>query len=503
MRLDGKRTGPLKRFTTEFNTIAMKTMTIHRLIFSVLLMSIPLISSAQIVKVSEGLTLKNDIAYDILGEMGNHVLLFRDYNFEYEVQAFDADMKLAWNKPIELPERRTQVMELAAFNSTFSVIYSYRNGYDFLIKMRTYDPAANEVDTALIKDFGEQLYPPNYRVILSPDQTKVLFYDFDKGKEIILLGYDLVRREVLFDLVLAPDDMLIQRDFHQLHFTDDGDLFAIFEKENRRFKLTDHHFEVYRLGPSTNGQIVFFEIPMPDKYSYASLFNYDPLNGYLVAGGLYSDDSPMWANGAYYLRVDPSNPLDLTLEYTAFDDNFSLTLMEKDYDKKNRGISDATIREIVFRRDGGILMIGERERVFERHLTGGQPAVAPMGGRYIIDFFLDDLFAISIHPDGEIHWKTVLHKKQYSQDDQAMYSSYFLMKTRTSLRLLYNDAIRKENIVSEYILQGNGQHDRNAVLSTDNQKIRLRIREALQISSDELIIPSERRNKLKLVRVTY
>ena len=113
------------------------------------------------------------------------------------------------------------------------------------------------------------------------------------------------------------------------------------------------------------------------------------------------------------------------------------------------------------------------------------------------------MFLISIHPDGSPHWKQVLHKKQYSQDDEGIYSSYFLFKTPKRLRFLFNDEIRQENTVSEYVINGHGEYDRNSVLSTANLRLRLRFRDALQIGAYEVIIPSERRNQLRLVKVEY
>ncbi len=84
-----------------------------------------------------------------------------------------------------------------------------------------------------------------------------------------------------------------------------------------------------------------------------------------------------------------------------------------------------------------------------------------------------------------------------------MYSSFFILKTPSSIRLLFSDEIKYENTVSEYVLKGNGEYDRNSVMSTENQQLRLRFRDAMQTASDELIVPSERRNRLKLVRVKY
>ena len=109
----------------------------------------------------------------------------------------------------------------------------------------------------------------------------------------------------------------------------------------------------------------------------------------------------------------------------------------------------------------------------------------------------------ALHPDGSEHWNAVLHKKQYSQDDDAMYSSYFLFKTPEMLRLLFNDEIRLENMVSEFVIRGNGYHRRQSVFSTDYQRLRLRLKDAVQVSYNECIVPSERNSRLSLVKITF
>ena len=57
--------------------------------------------------------------------------------------------------------------------------------------------------------------------------------------------------------------------------------------------------------------------------------------------------------------------------------------------------------------------------------------------------------------------------------------------------------------MSEYVIQGNGKHERNSVLSTENQDIRLQFRASVQTGAREFIVPSERRNRLRLVRVRF
>ncbi|MEM1220739.1 MAG: hypothetical protein AAGH79_17595, partial [Bacteroidota bacterium] len=99
--------------------------------------------------------------------------------------------------------------------------------------------------------------------------------------------------------------------------------------------------------------------------------------------------------------------------------------------------------------------------------------------------------------------ESILYKRQYSQDDDAVFSSYLLLKTPTALRMLYNDEIKYENTVFEYEINGSGEVDRNAVLNTESQQLQLRIKDGIQVGANEVLIPSERKNRLKLVRVQF
>ena len=194
--------------------------------------------------------------------------------------------------------------------------------------------------------------------------------------------------------------------------------------------------------------------------------------------------------------------MDFMINAQPFEDNFIANLLGKAADKA-KGIPEAEVRDLVLRLDGGVLLIGERTRLFQRNAaTTNQGFYEPTAG-FAVDFYYDEIFVVSIHPDGRKHWATVMHKKQYSQDDDGVYSSFFLLRTASSLRFLFNDEIKYENTVSEYVLKGNGKFKRKSLLSTENLRLRLRFRDAVQTDASTVIIPSERRNRLKLVRLEY
>ncbi len=67
--------------------------------------------------------------------------------------------------------------------------------------------------------------------------------------------------------------------------------------------------------------------------------------------------------------------------------------------------------------------------------------------------------------------------------------------------MIFNDEIKFENTVSEYVLRGTGQFDRNSILSTENLQLRLRFREGVQTSPERILVPSERRGRLRIARI--
>ncbi|MEL7161033.1 MAG: hypothetical protein AAFN92_09755, partial [Bacteroidota bacterium] len=153
---------------------------------------------------------------------------------------------------------------------------------------------------------------------------------------------------------------------------------------------------------------------------------------------------------------------------------------------------------------GGGLIITERNRQLERRSNASRTQVLNNYGiRPLVDYHYDELVVFSVHPDGKPHWSNILHKKQYSQDDGGVYSSYLLMENPSSLRFLFNDEIRFENTVSEYVVNGRGEFDRNSLFHTRDLELRLRFRDGLQVAANEVVLPSEHRNKLRLVKMTY
>lgn len=452
---------------------------------------------AQTAVISEPLTIRNDYGYEIIGRLRDRILLFRDKFNEYEVQAYDNQMHLSWNRELEdLGRHNVQIVAVIPGRNDFSVVHKlHRRGHVFL-RINKYDPGANLIDSMTVKDFGESIFsPPNLEYIKSEDRNCVLVYNDAERDKMELVCFRLDKMQVLWDKAIALESQdRFDPDPFEMALGNEGDFYFISEKNNRRSKIENHLLHILHINSA--GDYVT-RAPLQEYITLDSHFAVDNLNKRLTGVGIWGDKSRNRANGTFFFSMGAGQS-DPILHYDTFDDKFLSILRQKDIEESSKGISDSKVQELVLRQDGGALLIAERNHEVQRGAAAGRGFMRD-GMRMIVDYYYDDLYAISFSPDGHPVWKTVLHKKQYSQDDEGTFSSYFLVKNAENLRFLFNDEIKYENTCSEYVLSPLGAFDRNGILNTIDQGLRLRFRDALQTSASECLVPSEFRNRLKLV----
>lgn len=453
---------------------------------------------AQKIMVSDELPLRSDIGYEIIGELNNNVLLFRDKNVAFEVQAFDENMRSSWTKDIELLKRSPDVLGINTIKDSFTVFYRHRDRGDHIIRAQRYNANANLKDSVRIGTLEGLFVTPELEILRSEDRTKILIYFIDRQKEIWAFMFDNVTMETLWEYRFEPQDFRYSDDILHMVVSNAGDMYAVIEKDNFRVRKKDYQYEVFKYGPGMQN-VLRQAVAIGEYATYDLFFNYDNFNKQLVAGGFYYEKNPGRAIGFFSLMI-PNNLSDALTSFHPFSNAMVEGLIGKEL-RKNKGLEEINIQDLVIRRDGGIVIIGEENRNFFRRMTNTGRSIYDGFSRNVTDFYFNDVFTISLNPDGTIHWETILHKKQFSQDDGGAYSSYFLFKTPRNLRLIFNDEIKLENTVSEYVLAGSGEYNRNSILSTDNQNLRLRFRDALQIAPKKMLVPSEHRGKLRIAKL--
>ena len=452
---------------------------------------------SQAITISEELPLRSDYAYTILGWIGGDLLLFRDKGHEFFVQAFDEEMHLKWEREITIGPRRGDILGIIAHEDQFHLIIGMRDKGDYIIQHRAYDEQINLIDTVTLGEVENVFITPRFYMAESEDKSKALIFR-ESGNGIFLISYDIHKRKVLWKNEFDFPSGNLQRDYTSMEVSNDGHFFLTLQEDGFLQKVQT--LDVFASGGET-GEITHETVDFGDDQVYDYYTKYDNVNDHLIISGLYSDRSLSRAQGFYLVKYIPGT--DPSLYLLPFDESLLAEVHGKD-NANLRGLSDFNVQEIALRQDGGAVIIAELNKEFSRRSS---MPVRRDNGSFTrsgwVDYYYEDLILFAVHPDGSEHWKKVLRKRQYSQDDDAIYSSFFLFKTPSRLRFLFNDEIKQENTVGGYEVTGTGQVERKTVFNTDYQRLKLRFKDGLQVAYNECIVPSERNNRLNLVRILY
>lgn len=470
-------------------------------VISLLLFFLPFMQSvkSQVVAVSQEINMLKNMDYDILGLYNEMVLMAQISDTGVEIQSFDNNLYSRWKKDLKFDSKKIYINDVFPGDTSFSVIYT-DIGDDFIgLKIATFDSNADPLDTVLVKVYEKGRILPRFKITSSEDRNYLAIHHMKAEGQLEVLFYSVTDNQIVADHLYDVTQFDFRRNFKTIFLSNQGELFIVLDNTLNVTRHTSQLITVIRSSISSNIPIVIDKQII--EYALSNvIYLYDNQNRQLVVTGLYSEKIGSESMGAFslYIPNDKSKaPSPSFIPYT--------TQLLMDFKTGRKGKDDVIpnlqVQDVIMRMDGGVILIAENRKEYERSLYQGRRDFYSM--RFAIDYYYEDLILIAINPDGTDHWQKLLQKKQYSFDDDALYSSFFVFKNPSSVRLLYNDEIRNENTVSEYIITGGGKHERRSLLNTNRQDLKLQIRNSLQITSSEIIIPSIKRNKLKLVKVNY
>lgn len=457
--------------------------------------------TGQRITISEPLSIRNDYGYELLGRIKDRILVFRDRFDNFEIQAFDLELRATWNRELEdLEKRKAKVLAVIPGKNDFSIVYVERGKGKYMVRIHKYDPAAILIDTATIKTYSERVFsPPEPELLKSEDRNTIAIYNSTEREVVEIACFRIDQMKLLWDTNTFIEKFSGERNVAHRSVSNEGDVYLVTEYENRKGKIEAHRFQLLRTGVSPE---VLRDIAFPDALTSDVKFVIDQQRQVLTGAGLWADKNKERANGVFFIRFDPNTQGNDLLVKTPFDEQFVSVLKSKDIAEGDvKGIEDADVAQLILREDGGVALIAEQHYEIQRGATGSSRFTRDM--RLIVDYYYDDVFLVSFSPEGVVQWRTILHKKQYSQDDEAIYSSWFLLRGRNEMQLMFNDEIRYENTCSSYEVSATGRFDRSNLLNTADQGLRLRFRDGIQLSANECIIPSEFRSRLKLVAIRF
>lgn len=453
---------------------------------------------AQEFTISEPLDISRDSECRIVGSYNDNILVFRQQRFQDIIQAFDANLNVSWHKNIELSKQNINMLGIIADKTFWTVLFYYFERGKTVLEAAQFDGDGNVITQQRIAMLNDRYTLAPEQIVVSENKQTMALYTLALDGQMEILLCDVPTLRTYWHGNFVWEGLNFTREFVQLVTANSGTVYLMFDQHASRRRLQKHQLQFVVI--DTTKLVSKFSIPCTDALLYSADAVYDEKNQQLVIVGFASNDN-ISASGFFYART---NGVDTpTLRITPMDEPFlrSFTGIGR---KNLSGVGHLETKRLILRQDGGVIMLAEQVIVQTYELTTGfYPSTQPMPSVAQADYLYENVLVASFHPTGELHWKSVLHKSQDSENDQGRYSSFVLLKNQSALRLLYNNEITTQPPLYDFSINGKGEGKRQLLDIRLDRDVLLQFAKGVQIAANQCIVPSERNNKLRLVRIAY
>ena len=456
----------------------------------------------QEISISPELSLRNYFAYHLMGDVQGKSIVLRDKGYVKEVDVFNRDLELVQSAELFLEKRRVDIFTVNDQDTVFQMLYGYFDRDTMIFSSRRYNNRVELVDSVKFLRLHKSNIRKKISHSVSEDENKILLSTMDEQENLVFMLFNSLTQSLEWSTKIKIDGDY-KTGLYNIVLANNGDFIMTL---NDNVWVDKPKALSFLLVSPRNGIHKFITFDLSDKKHRNLAVNYDNENSKWLVCGTYGESKSREAKGFFYTRRSTGqfNSFEV-FEYMPFQQNLYAELIQGKR-KKSRVFEDIKLKDVIFRNDGGFVLISEIEREYARrnpYSNYSRTAYDNYSRRAWVDYYNDDIVVTNVSPDGSLLWNKVLYKKQFSQDDDGIYSSFFVLKTPSRLRFIYNDEIKRNNTVSEYLMDPTGKIARNSLLSTAYQKMKLRFKDAIQINSNTLLVPSERTYDLNLVRITY
>ncbi len=201
-----------------------------------------------------------------------------------------------------------------------------------------------------------------------------------------------------------------------------------------------YRYTIYSYDPILKEQKEF--IVDGDKFLLSSIMRINT-DGNLIFASSYANTSKTGAQGILNLIIDGKTNNLLHKSMEEISDELNAITYRKKKAKKDKGIYSLILKEIIFKENGGYVLITEQEYIIVR-TTRSSNGVTTTTYHY----YNNDILLFSYDEKCKINWVSLVPKRQHTVNDGGFYSSYSSMIKNDKIYLFYNDEKRNEKILN-------------------------------------------------------
>ncbi|MBK9109821.1 MAG: hypothetical protein IPM92_15975 [Saprospiraceae bacterium] len=458
--------------------------------------------SGQSVSISPEVNIKNDFAYYFFPHPNGTVSLIRDKSFRLSIQTLTNDFTWSSERSIELIGNKWRLVDIYESNDALDILYTTKIDDTHHLILARYNTQGILLQNKKILDGTIPAIMKNLYAYASENKNWICIRFDDVRSHKSLLLYNRNLDSVFYHINL--NELLNESEELQIKglvVSNQGEVF-IHGKSEDALQKRNKKIEYVQVVDISGNLIIQNPIVHHETTLFQTEISLDNQNNRCVFVGLYAEKNGKYPEGYIYYAIQ--NKIENTFgKKIPFTPEMLKEWKGELNHKREWRDGELKLQDIIFTTNGGSLVFFENTKEISRrpYFSSIDPSTN-FTSRWF-DYYFDDVLGVHFDTTGAVLWERVLHKRQYSQDDEGIFSSFFVFKTAALLRIIFNDAVNSDGTVSEYLLKPNGDHIRKSVLNTTYKNLNLRFRDAIALSAQSMLIPSEDNGKLTLVRISF
>jgi len=498
------------------------------------LATIPLASKAQKIFYSE--PEKDDnrrtTNFEIIGKVGGNILIFKNNRADNAISVYDNEMNLIERVQQVYMEDRWINVDFVPYPDFCWLIYQFqRHGVVYCMAAKI-DGKGKRISEPIELDTTKIGWSANnkiYTTVFSEDKKRIAVFKINSKNQ-----KNFMFTTMLFDNELHMLDkarMNLEMVERNEYFTDflvsnQGDLvFGKFIRKSGNDYISDLRFVVKK---AESPGFKIFPIITEDKTLDEIKIKVDNANNRVVFNALYYKQRKGSIEGLFSAIYDKA--ADSIVRQSTFVFNDELRKLAKGPDANLKlAFNDYFITNIITKRDGGYILIGEsmytttRGSSFNRwdYLNWNNPWSSPLDSYYYSPYYsawsspwnrwgntqatrfhAENILILSLDNGGALEWSNVVPKNQFDDESDALVS-HQIMNTGGEIHFIFNQYERKTLLLNNQSIAADGKITRYPTLKNLERGVEFMPRYGKQISARTMIVPCQYRNYLTFAKVDF
>lgn len=472
--------------------------------------------AAQEVKFSRPFKMNNKVkGYSLLGNTAEGIAVYVYGDHYHQIQMYNRNnLQLEWSRDLPLESKKANVIEILPQWNNFVLFYSLRqDGMEQVFVQQLSLKLNPQGEKNLITEYKSDFIAPRiqWELITDNHQQHIVLLkkitSVGRLDEITFLGIDSSFKKK-YEIPFSFDDGW---QYHLGLLNNDGTLYLCNLHSRRGFITANDDlydaFSIHQIDVQGNKKEL-----IADNLTYTLndlVMEYDTRNDNLLLCGFYTErQQASQSNGYFFTKVSPTRWYLEKPVFKSFDEN---TIQKTQSGNttlfgNNNTLNNFITKRVLPRNDGGVLMLAESYYVSARTMYNTFSLFNDFGqrDRQISSYYFNDVVALSLLPNGELEWVSVLKKEQYSESDNGYYGSFGVMNSKQAVHLIFNETISFNSNVNEYLLNTDSNYAVKTLLNSQEFNVLMAVRYARQISNYEIVIPAfNYRGEFLLAKVHY